>query len=141
MSHSVLVNGGLLSGLTSLRANWLTTLRAGLYQRETDPVLTRTIDQITPADFAGYTGLVLLAGWSAPTIVGARAATTAAAVVWTHNGGVKSNWIYGMYVIDNAGALVWLQRGDGVVPALLKTGNAYRIVPQFTLRSEYQSWI
>lgn len=111
-----MVYHGMLRSLSTLIANWLASpiLRAGLYENDITPSRALTISSVVPATFAGYVGLRSLGGWKPPTIDGDWAVTRASPVEWTYNGGSPAGRVYGYYVVDGDGELVWLEpRAEG----------------------------
>lgn len=133
----VLVNGGSLEALSRLLAAWNGQLKAGLYQNDFTPDAASTITSINPANFSGYVGLKNVTGWSAPVLSGVRAFSAAAPLGWVHNGGPSQNWIYGYYVVNLSGVLMWAERVPGPPKGLVTNGNGYQVTPAFTQRSEF----
>src|SRR3954447_19956134 len=102
----VLVYHGSRLALAATTAAVAGANRIGLYQNDWQPQPNQDIAAVVPATFSGYTGLQALTAWTAPAMTGDQAVSQADQVVWTHNGGPDSNWIYGIYVVDGSGALV-----------------------------------
>lgn len=133
----VLVDAGMLEELDAMRTRWNGIRFAGLFQNDLVVERTTTIGQIEPATFSGYVGLRPLMGWTPATMLGNRAVSTAAPVSWTHNGGGQSNWIFGYYVVNASGVLVWAERRPGPAQALVSAGQTYELVPQFSQGSRF----
>lgn len=135
----VLVEGGMLEELDLLTTAWVGKRFAGLMQNFGEPDRNWTIATIQPATFSGYAGLQLISGWTPATLLGERAITSAAGLSWTHNGGPVSNWIFGYYVVNLAGDLLWAERRPGAGQAMVLNGNIFQVLPQFSLGSRFPS--
>lgn len=123
--------------LNVLRASWMRALRIGLYQNDFTPFRGMLLSQLEVCTFSGYIGLRTLTSWFAPIITGTRAITEAPPVDWTHSGGPVSNWVYGYYVLDVDGTLRWAARAFPDPLDLSSYNIAARVVPRFSLRSEF----
>lgn len=133
----ILCDGGALSHCNALRTHWLPTLKVGLFQNDWTPQRNSVIGHVVPATFSGYGGLHFCYGWQAPTLAGHVATTQAGHNAWTHNGGAVGNWIFGYYVVDQAGALQWAQRDpDGPVD-VSSMGFIYRLVLYYAVASRF----
>lgn len=110
-----------------------------LYKNDYTPVSGSDTGNFSEATFKGYSGGVTLANWTTPTIVSGRAVSTPDPVDQTYNsaaGGDASNTIYGYYVKDGAGDLVWAERDPN--PVVMDTnGQIYRVEAIFTFKSEF----
>jgi len=112
----------------------------GLYQNNYTPVITSGAGDFTPASFGGYSGTIVMTGWTASGggWVTPRYIITHPDVVWTADG-TSTNTIYGYYVLDGvSGDLLWAERrsGGGVVMGLA-SGQTYVVQPRYSRRSEY----
>jgi hypothetical protein len=90
-----------------------------------------TLGHLVPANFSGYAGLQACFGWSVPVISGPYAISKAHELIWTHNGGPAANWIYGYYVLNLAGALMWAERFCPAPATIDKGGLSVRVQPNF----------
>lgn len=128
---------GALDTLDALRPSYLPSLRIGLFANDWWPVRASTITEIEPAWFSGNSVLHALPNWGAPFLIGDLAASEAMPRTWIHDGGPVSSWVFGYYVVNQAGALVWAERTelDGLV--MYYAGQVYRVTPQYSLRSRY----
>jgi len=133
----VICNNGLISDLTTLVTQYAGGFQVGLYQNNWTPVQGSVIGDVTPATFSGYAGLISLVGWDVPTIVGARAVSAADLVSWVHNGGATSNQIYGVYVVNGSGVLMWAERDPAAPRTMVALNDTYAYVAQHTQRSEF----
>lgn len=133
----VLVESGMLAELDRMTAAWAGVRFMGLFSNDLEPDRTTTIGQITPAAFSGYVGLRPLMGWSPATLLGERAVSSGALMTWAHNGGPHSGWVFGYYVVDPSGTLVWAERRPGPAVALFRAGQTYSVIPQFSLGSRF----
>lgn len=130
-----LVDGAKLDFLSALAAYWTGRLSAGLFAHDWVPADMDTITAVVPATFSGYAGLLPITGWGAPTLSSSRAVAQADALTWTHNGGPVGNWIFGLYVVDSLGGLVWAERRPDGPRALNLGGTTYSATPGFSLGS------
>jgi len=128
---------GDLSILTSLRTGWLHSLRAGLWSGAFEPRHDSTIGELGPASFSGYSGLRDMITWNTPVITGSRAVMQHGELLWHHDGGPDVDMVAGYYVVDTDGTLVWAEvRSAG--PVLMQSAtDVYRLVPAYTIRSEF----
>jgi hypothetical protein len=93
---------------TTVAANLLYRIR--LFKNNRVPAFSDTIADYVEADFSGYTGGTALA-WGAAFINGAsQGEIDASQISWTHTGGATANLIYGIYVTDVTGALMYAER-------------------------------
>jgi len=137
MAGVVVVDHGLLSQLDALRPAWLNGLRAGLFQNDWEPQRHHTLAQVQPASFSGYAGLLTLNIWSAAVLLGEVAYADAQVKTWTHNGGAIANWIFGYYVVDLAGSLVWAERSARAPELVGPPSPIYQVTPRYGLRSRF----
>jgi len=94
---------------------------------------------LTEATFTGYAPVVLSGGTVAPSVdAGGRAVLTWNQVSWTKNGGV-GNQIYGYWVIDGPGALLFAERASTAPVRMASDGDSLLITPQLTDKSEFSN--
>ena len=112
-------------------------LRAGLFKNDRTPKPADVIGDYTEADFSGYDGVKNLTAWTAAVTIAGHGSSSANGVTWTHNGGPTDNLIYGVFVIDNTGALVWAERNP-FGPVLVRPANpVFSYSPVFVDTTEY----
>jgi hypothetical protein len=132
----ILVNYGVVQCLEILSAFWGGTLRIGLFQNNLNLQHGTIAANIVPCNFSGYGGLLNIAGWLPPTLLNDVGTMLGLFVQWTHDGGPVANDVYGYYVVDVLGELVWAERNVDPVP-VENLGDIYAVVPQFSLSSKY----
>jgi hypothetical protein len=133
----VLVEQGMIEELDAMTTRWAGIRFAGLFQNDLVIQRTTRIEHIVPATFSGYVGLRPLMGWTPAAILGERAVSSAAPVTWVHDGGTSSNWIFGYYVVDPSGSLVWAERRPGPAKTMIYAGEIYEVSPQFSQGSRF----
>jgi len=129
----VLSSFGLRNTLAILTEKWEATYLAGLFQNDYHPHLTTTIGNIVECNFSGYSGRKETFSWSAPVMNGIYARSVAHELVWTHDGGLVANFVYGYFVTTPAGDYVWGERFCPDPLRISRRGNAARIKPTFFL--------
>jgi len=114
---------------------WSCTVR--LYKNDYTPTDTDTVANYVEADFNGYSAQAAV-GWSAATGDGlGRAFTQATQLVYTKAAGGTTNQIYGYYVTDAGGNLLWAERDPNAPIPMVNTGDQYKVTPRFTFKSEF----
>ena len=114
---------------TATAASVLKTIK--LYQNNYVPTLTDTVGSYTEATFSGYVSQTL--AWGAAFINGStQAEIDATALTWTHSAGATGNTVYGIYVLDNAGALVYAERFPAPI-SMTANGDAITYTPKATM--------
>lgn len=132
----VLCNGGSAALLTQLVA-WLNAnavLR--LFQNNKVPAATDVAADYTEATFTGYAAQPIIT-FAAPVLTAPREITSAAPMLFTAGVIGTGNSIYGYYVTDLAGNLLWAERDTNAPILMTTTGDQYTIIPRFSLRSEF----
>jgi hypothetical protein len=132
----VMMDEGCRQALAAITAAFGGARRIGLYQNDWTPARTDPISAVVPADFSGYDGLHDLLSWTVPVMDGDQAISFAAERLWTHNGGPVQNWIFGVYVVDAGGLLVWADRVWNDPVPMIFLGNLVRYVPCLTQKSK-----
>jgi len=127
----------MVESLDRLTASWGNTLQAGAFKNALEPDRPITIADIEPADFTGYAGLQLVQNWTAAVLIGDHATTQADTITWTMTGLAVTNWIFGFYVVNTGGVLLWAQRAANAPIGMVNTGNVARFSPQFSLGSKF----
>lgn len=132
----VVTDSGLVVQLDLLRTAWETKYQVGLFQADVFPKITSTIVELLPCDFSGYVGLQTSFGWSGAVVDGTRSNTLANALTWTHDGGPITNFVYGYYIVDKKGFLMWAERFCPGPVWMDRPGRSVRVRPAFTLRND-----
>ena len=122
-----------LDKLTTFMENWY---ECGLYQNDRQPLLDDTIADYVQANFSGYLDRQVLTGWTTAAMVGPRAKSSATQLVWKHDGGPVSNLIYGYYVTDKLGNLVFAERFCDGPFEVDRAGRAIRLTPVFSAQNQ-----
>lgn len=121
--------------LDVLTASWGNTLVMKLFQNNYTPVDGTELTDLTEADFDGYSPIVLT-GWTAAATVGGKAQSEALEVEFEHDGGATGNTVYGYWVEDQAGFLLWVERDPNGPVTMDNASHRYRITPKLTLATE-----
>jgi len=133
----VLCEDGCMDSLDLLRGAWEMVYKAGLYQNDYTPLLETDLSKLVVANFSGYAGLQVTFGWSPAVMVGFRAESLAAPINWVHDGGPVQNWVYGYYVVNQYGTLVWAERFCPAPIPMNGLGQTLRIRPRFRQGTEF----
>ncbi len=123
----------LLDALTG--STLLTGCHVRLYKNNYTPVDATVVGDLTAADFQGYSQ-ANLASPAAATTVSNKAVTSWDQVTYTKGAGGTGNSIYGYYVVDSAGNLLWAERDPAAPVDMSVDGNQYKVTPKLTLNSE-----
>jgi len=112
-------------------------LKVRLFKNNYTPVAGSVIGSFTEANFSGYTP-GSLGTLAAATTVSGRASTTAGtANTWTKSG-ATGNDIYGYYVTDSGGTvLYWAERGSAAPYSMNTNGEGLSVTPTVTQASEF----
>jgi len=83
--------------------------RAHLYKNDLTPLPDTTLAEIVEADFTGYASALIV--MNAPYINSfGLAEADAEKIDWIATGAIPANTIYGVYVLDQGGALIACER-------------------------------
>lgn len=96
-----------------------------------------TLAGITEADFDGYAREPLATHWGTPGMVAGRASVDTDLITFTKAAGATTNNIYGYYVVDSAGDLLFLEKDPAAPIAMSTTGDTYSVKITFTEKSEF----
>lgn len=107
-----------------------------LYKNDYTPVAGSTLANFTEADFSGYSSLTLTGGSNA-VMDGGRAKVGYSARVFTHDGGVTANQIYGYYVQNSGGDLLFAERDPDAPRTMAVLNDTIAVVVNFTSKSEF----
>lgn len=137
----ILSDNGAMALCSNNVANWLITLRAGLFRTGFVPWHGMVLAQLEPSTFSGYVGLRDMLTWGAPVLIGRRATVAHGEILWHHNGGPVAQMVAGYYVVDASDTLIWADlRADG--PLLMASAlDTYKLTPRFTQRSEFDQGV
>lgn len=107
-----------------------------LFKNDVTPGHATVLADLTLADFGGYAQKNM----TTPVVGAALDANGRAVITWdevtfTRTGG-PDNTIYGYYVANNDGALLWCERFDNPVP-VTADGIFIKLTPKLTDRSEF----
>lgn len=126
----IFCEGGWLDVLTS--ASTMTTWTLKLFQNDTVPAFTDTIADYVECDFAGYVAGTPIA-WGAPIINGSnQGELNGTQINFTHDGGSTGNTVYGIFVVDVGGNLLYAERFPAPI-SMTTAGDTIPYVPRFTL--------
>lgn len=133
----VVVDTGMVRQLVRLAAAWPRPRKIGLFQN--DPVIDRhtTIASLDPCVFSGYDGERDVGAWTLPSIEGDRAVSRSTPVIWTYDGGPATGYVFGYYVVDEDGELLWAERRTGLPVAMVVTGQDYTVIPVLSSGTRY----
>lgn len=107
----------------------------GLYVNNFTPTVNDTLASYSELS-AGWYARIALVGWSAPIYAAPFAQSTANPVVWTNTDGIGSpRTVYGYFVVDSSGALVWAERDPSAPVVILGGGGTYSVGPRLTYRN------
>lgn len=127
-------------GLVPLFQQFVAGMEVGntchLFQNDYTPIDGSILSNFLEASFDGYAP-VDANGWSDPLFVSPRALIQATACNYAKSAGSIGNLIYGYYILDQAGNLLWAERDPSAPVPMNVDGNVYVIVPRLTIRSEF----
>lgn len=109
----------------------------GLFKNDWTPSHNSTIAAVEPSDFPDYSGPLTVSYWNAPTLIGDRQVVTAPALLWSRGAGIDYQKVFGYYVIDVLGVLLW---GELFVDGPIEVsdpGTVISVAPQFAVGSLY----
>lgn len=106
--------------------------RIHLYKNNHVPAFTDTILDFTEADFSGYGSSILLAWGAAVINSGVQALIATPPVSWTRSSGPTSNTVYGVYVTNVAGDLMYAERFPAPI-SMTSNGDTISYEPLCTL--------
>jgi len=108
-----------------------------LFKNDYTPIATTVLADFTEADFDGYARIVL-SGWPAAALdANDKASTELAAQTFTKSGAVTANTIYGVFVLDDVGNLLYAERNPAGGVVINTAGQTYSYLPRFTDKSEF----
>ncbi len=102
-----------------------------LFRNNLTPDANTVLGDLTEANFSGYARQTLSA-WPNSALSGAIARTTHPDKTFLHSGGGVDNDIYGYYVLDSGGGLLYADR-NATGPVSITPGTGYFCRPIFDL--------
>lgn len=111
-------------------------LKVRLFKNDVTPDDNTVIGDLTEADFEGYAAGDL-ANLTTPGVVAAQAQTQGDSVTFTMGTPGTTNNIYGHYITDSAGTVLYGVVRDPSAPIAMDTaGKEYTVFPVLTLRDK-----
>jgi len=108
-----------------------------LFKNNYTPVGVTILIDLVECDFDGYSR-INLTGWPAATLDGNNKASTELAFkTFTMTGITTPNDVYGIFVLDGLGNLLYAERNPGGPVTMNTNGQTYSYKPVFTDRSEF----
>jgi hypothetical protein len=110
-------------------------LRVRLFSNNYTPDNAMVIGSFTECTFAGYAA-VAPAGWTVPVVAAHLATSQANPVTFTITAGTQN--VYGYYVTNVAGTVVYFAERDPAAPVVLAAAgtNSYQVTPTYTEKSQ-----
>lgn len=137
----IFTQAGLEYDLNVLVSNY-SGLKMGLFQNNVTPSLTTSLSDLVECNFEGYTashppdGRAAVAGWSGVTFNTPSAQSTATSISWTATGGAVVNNVYGYFVINAAGVLVFFEKNPAGPVPINAAGQSYFVGLTKTLQNQ-----
>lgn len=125
----VVADGGLVDRQQVLRLGFIGRYWLRLFQNDHDPDRADTVGSYVEATFSGYPGPVPITDWTSPAVSAHVSSMKADLVNYTHSGGPLGNYIFGYYVTNAAGALMWAERRPGAGLPMFQAGEVYQVTP------------
>jgi hypothetical protein len=128
---------GSLKLLTAIITSSLSTAILRSYSNNHVPADGDVAATYTENTYPGYAGIALNA-WSIPALDGSnKASTNMPSQVWTGGAIITPQNIYGVYVTDAGGNLLYAELNPAGVVSMAVAGQTYAYTPVFTLKSEF----
>lgn len=131
-----IVDGGISRMLDKMLTAYGSTLVIKLFKSNTTPAAGDTAGTYTEATFPGYASQSV-GTFGASTVASSTATATAAQNTFTRSSTGTTENIYGYYVLDSGGNLLWAERDPAAPIAMTNSGDSYLITPKFTYKSEF----
>ncbi len=136
MSNLIVPNGSkktLLEQTAGIAVNVPAFVR--LFQNNYTPVAATVAGDLTEANFSGYAAAAPAGGAVAGALDAEnRAVATWNSITFTKNG-ATGNTIYGYYVTEMTGLLLWVERFDASI-AMTVDGAFITLIPKLTAKSQ-----
>lgn len=117
--------------------SYLNTLTLHLYQNDVTPTDAWTIASVVEATFPGYAAVVPGTFGAAFTNSANQAESDAALVTFTSTGASPANTIFGYYLTNPAGALVYAERNPLGGQLIDAAGQSYPVLLKFTFETKF----
>ena len=128
----VVVNGGKVAAAQQLKA-WLNGLILRLYQNNRTPAITNVAGDYLEATFTGYASQAIVSFGNAFLNTSSIAELDASPMTFTQTGTLVTNTIFGYYVTDVAGNLIYAELNPNGSFNMNQTGLQYTVQPIMTL--------
>lgn len=125
-----------LTLLNSLIASEFDGAKVRLFKNDFVPDAETILGDFTAADFPGYAEITLETWSAAYTNEGGRAQTDHPMVTWTVSDDFVGQTIYGMYVVNAGGDLLWCELATIGPVELTLEGQTYSLTPSFVAYSQ-----
>lgn len=102
-----------------------------LFKNDLTPVKTHVVASFVEADFDGYAGIDMDAWTPGFDEELQKAVLRSALLTFTATGAVTSNVIYGYYITNNAGTLVYCAERFSITIFVDETGDSIAVVSRF----------
>lgn len=129
-------DGGLQKLVDKLFTAYGNTCVLKLFQNNITPAAGDAVGTYTEATFAGYASSNCT-GWTASTMASSTATTTADQKTFTRSSTGTVQNIYGYYVLDAGGNLLFAERDAAAPIPITNLGDSYLVTPKWTLKSEF----
>lgn len=123
-----------VNGRRAILGAWMgdmNTFLLRLFKNDYTPLITSVVGDFVEADFAGYAEVALTAWGAIFTNANNQAETDEEVNVFTKEAGGSANTIYGYYVTDSSGVLMWAERNPAGGQVMSATGDTYSVLPRF----------
>lgn len=127
---------GLTALLDVLTGEFTNTLEVGLFNAAHAPAAGDVLSDYTAieATFPGYSRQVL-DNWTAALLIASGFAQTEADIVtWTRGAGAGTEDIYGYFVVDGGGNLLWAEAPTWAPITIDTLGQTISFLPRFSLQ-------
>jgi hypothetical protein len=131
-----IVDGGISKMLDKLLTAYGNTLVLKLFKSNTTPAAGDTAATYTEADFPGYAASNCT-NWTASTVASSVATSSADQKTFSRSSTGTAQNIYGYFVLDSGGNLLFAERDPSAPIPLTNSGDAYLVTPKFTYQSQF----
>lgn len=114
---------------------FLNTCTLRLYQNDYDPIPTSTVANFTQANFTGYAAIAVNTWGDAFLNGDGYAQIEEVARTFTCTGALTPNTIYGYYITDPAGDLVYAEKNLAGSVLMNASGKTYSVLPRIVERN------
>ena len=131
-----IVDIGLSKMLDKLLTAYGNTMQLCLFQNNITPVGSDTLATYQEATFPGYVRQAIT-GWLPSTVAASVATSNATQVSFQRSATGTAQTIFGYFVLDGSGNLLFAERDPAAPITLTNQGDTYLITPKFTYLSEF----